>query len=347
MGFRCLGSLRTPRGRSPESPCQSARRLLFQKAKFKRQNYEKSLVLTLMLVALAGWLFWPVLFEMGERWMVDPQYSHCAIVPLVALFVLWTKRHSMPSPSRPAVRGLAVVAAGLGLNYFGESAFFGFVQAIGFLVVLLGIVATMYGWRTFAWAIPSVLLLAFAIPLPFRVHTYFAEPLQRIVAHGTTLLLQLRGRPAVAMGNVVAVDDHRASVVDACCGLGMLFVVVFVAAAIAAMSRRPLIDKVLLFLAAPLAGIVANILRVAATIEARSMGYSPEIATKVHDVGGYLLGPAALLMLLTILAAVSMIFPVAKPADEPLQIAFQLGIADQEHQVVARKRPVHPTSPRQ
>jgi len=305
-------------------------------------------LLTILLFGLAGWTFWPVLFDLAERWRTDPQYSHCAIVPFVSLYVLWMHRHSLPYPRRPAALGVVFLAAGLALNYLGLSAFFGFLQALAFILVLLGIIAAMHGWRTFSWALPSMLLLLFAIPLPFRVHVALAEPLQRFVALGSTSLLQLRGRPAISMGNVVAVDEHRASVVDACCGLGMLFVFLFLAAAIAAISRRPVLDKLLVFVAAPIAGIAANIVRVSATLEAGLMGYSPDVVKQVHDIGGFLMAPAALLLLMIFLGLISLIFPASKPADEPLQIAFQIGVADQRDQVApSRKRPLNPSTPTQ
>jgi exosortase len=303
-------------------------------------------LLTLLLFGLAGWAFWPTFVELGERWTVDPQYSHCALVPLAALFVAWTRRHALPYPRPAALSGLPILAAGLGLYYLGEIGFYGFLQAFSFIVVLAGVIAALNGWKTFAWSLPSLLLLAFAVPLPFRVHSALAEPLQKIVAFGATAVLQLRGRPAVAMGNVVTVGDHRVNVVDACCGLGMLFVFLFLAGVIAALSRRPVIDKLLVFAAAPLAGLLANILRVAATIEAGVMGYPAEIVSKVHDVGGYLLGPVALAMLLMVLGMVAVVFPAMKPADEPLQIAFQLGVADQADQVApARRRSVESSGP--
>ena len=301
----------------------------------------------MLLFALAGWVFWPVLIELNERWLTDPHYSHCAIVPLAALFVFWARRHSIPSPRRSAWLGLIIVGVGLGLNYFGEITFFGFVQAFGFIFVLLGIVASLHGWRTAAWALPPMFLLAFAIPLPYRIHTALAEPLQRAVAFGVTNLLQLRGRPAISMGHVVAVDDHRVSVVDACCGLGMLFVFVFVAATIAVLSRRPVIDRILLCLVAPIVGLLANILRVSVTLEARLLGYSDDVVTTVHDVGGYLLAPVALAALLMFLLTVAIVFPNSKPADEPLQIAFQLGVSDGHDQVApVRRRSPGPSSAR-
>jgi exosortase len=296
-------------------------------------------LLTLLLTAAAGWSFWPVLLELSERWRIDPQYSHCMVVPLVALYVAWARRHSLPVPSRASLAGLVLVAAGLGLNYVGESGFYGFVQALSFIVVLAGIVLTMHGWSVLAWALPPLFLLAFAVPLPYRVHSALAEPLQKIVAFGATAVLQLRGRSASVAGNLVSVDDHRVNVVDACCGLGMLFVFVFLAAVIAALSRRPILDKLLVFAAAPVAGLLANILRVAATIEAGCMGYSPDMVARVHDVGGYLLAPVALLMLLAFLATVAFVFPTLKHADEPLQIAFQLGVDHADEIAPRRIRP--------
>jgi len=287
-----------------------------------------------------------VLQELAERWGSDPQYSHCALVPLVAAFVLFTRRHSLPPARRSSLLGAGLVTAGLALDFVGEAGYFGFLRGLGFIVVLCGIFAALNGWRTMVWALPAMSLLLFAIPLPFRIHSALAEPLQKTVAYGTTSLLQLRGRPAIALGNVVSVGDERTGVADACSGVGMLFVFLFAAAVIAALSRRPLVDKLLVFAMAPVAGLAANILRVSATLEARAMGYQPDIVTKVHDVGGYLLGPVALVVLLFFLGVIAVVFPASKPADEPLQIAFQLGVADERDQIAPRRsRGIRPSAP--
>ena len=292
----------------------------------------------MLLFGFAGWVFWPVLQDLSERWTVDPQYSHCALVPVAAILVLWARRHLRPVGGRPAMSGLLLLAAGLGLNYFGEVAFYSALQAGAFILVLGGIVAAMNGWRTFSWTFPALFLLGFAIPLPYRIHSALAEPLQRVVASGTAATLRLLGRPAMSMGLSVEADGHRVNVVDACCGLGMLFVFLFIAAAIATISRRPFIDKLLLFLAAPIAGLAVNILRVTATLEAGLRGYGPQTSKMVHDVGGYLMAPAALFILLTVLALIGLVFPATRSADEPLQIAFQLGVADQSDFVAPRRR---------
>ena len=130
--------------------------------------------------------------------------------------------------------------------------------------------------------------------------------------------------------------------------MGIIWTIIigFLAGVIAALSRRPILDKLLVFAAAPVAGILANILRVSATIEAGVLGYNADFVAKVHDVGGYLLAPAALMMLLSVIWIVALVFPTLKPADEPLQIAFQLGVADQSHYVApSRKRTVEKSRP--
>jgi exosortase len=295
-------------------------------------------LLTVLLFGLAGWVFWPALNELAERWSVDPQYSHCVIVPLVSLYVLWARRHHLPAVRSPSLLGVLLVAAGLGLNYLGESTFYSFLQAFAFVLVLAGLVAAMHGWRTLAWSLPGLALLCFAIPLPYRVHSALAAPMQRLVAQGSAAVLQVMEQPAVAMGHIVAVGDQRVSVIDACAGLGMLFVFVFLAAVIAALSRRPMIDKLLVFVMAPLVGVLANIFRVSATLEARALGLDPVVATRVHDIGGYLMAPIGFILLLFFLMVVGWVFPTSKTADEPLQIAFQLGVADQAESIAPAAR---------
>ena len=132
----------------------------------------------------------------------------------------------------------------------------------------------------------------------------------------------------VAEGQTIILAGRSLNIVDECCGLGMIFVFFFLACVVAAISTRPLFDRLALIVAAPAIGVMCNILRIAATAEAAVIG-GPELQKQVHDVGGWLMAPLALLMNMILLAMLGFLFPpVQKAEEEPLSLAFQLAGAE-------------------
>jgi len=69
----------------------------------------------------------------------------------------------------------------------------------------------------------------------------------------------------VADGNIILLDDFRIGVVDACNGLGMLFMFLAFAVGVALLIRNVLLDKVLIVLSAIPIALGANVLRITLT----------------------------------------------------------------------------------
>ena len=47
---------------------------------------------SVVIAALAGILYAPVLARLVQQWWQDPNYGHGFIVPLFSLFLLWNER---------------------------------------------------------------------------------------------------------------------------------------------------------------------------------------------------------------------------------------------------------------
>src|SRR5436309_14341722 len=77
------------------------------------------------LVLAIAWVFWPALWEMGERWGNDPRYSHGYLVPLFSLYLLCSRRGQLADGEvRPSWLGLPVVLAGLAVRAAGMALYF-------------------------------------------------------------------------------------------------------------------------------------------------------------------------------------------------------------------------------
>jgi exosortase len=250
------------------------------------------------LALLVGWAFWPSLAELNEIWDSDPQYSHGYLVPIFAVVLLWLRRdHCDLANLRPSLWGLGIVAFGCGLRLLGGHYFNFWLERFSLLPVIAGLVVTLGGMAAFRWSWPSLAFLIFMLPLPSQLDSQLSQPLQRVGTLASSYLLELLGYPAVAVGNVISMREGDINVVEACSGLRMLVTFFAAAAAVAIVSRQPLVIRILLFLSAAPIAVLVNVLRLTMTgILYESV--SSEAAHKLgHDLAGWFMIPMALFFL--------------------------------------------------
>jgi hypothetical protein len=96
------------------------------------------------------------------------------------------------------------------------------LDAASLLPTLAGLGVLAGGWRLLGWLTPGLAVLCFMLPLPYELDLAVSGPLQTFATDGATYALQTLGRPAVAEGNVILIDDCRIGVLEACNGLGLM-----------------------------------------------------------------------------------------------------------------------------
>jgi exosortase len=182
-----------------------------------------------------------------------------------------------------------------------------FADQIALLPCLAGVCLLVGGVAVFRWAWPSIVFLAFMIPLPFGVASYLAGPLQRFATVVSTFLLQSFGLPALAENNVILLSEVEMGIVEACSGLRMLVVFFALSTAFALLVERPLWEKVVIVVSAVPIALASNVIRITATgmlHEAVSSGgildgvVSRDLPNVIfHDLAGWLMMPLGLAML--------------------------------------------------
>jgi exosortase len=240
------------------------------------------------------WAYWPVLGEVGEKWVSSPQYSHGWLVPVFSAFLLWRARKAVFEEARgPVWWGLAPLVVGVGLRLAGAVLYATWMEAVSLLAVLLGVALLLGGWQALRRSWVAVAFLWFMFPLPYRVETALSGPLQRVATVVSRYTLQTLGVPAFSEGNIIVVNEHRIGIVEACNGLGMLLLFFAMSVAAALLSRRPWTDRLVLVLSAAPIAVLANVVRIVATAllyEAAGNRWGD----LSHDLAGWLMMPLAL-----------------------------------------------------
>jgi exosortase len=300
------------------------------------------------IAALLGlavlWSYGTTLAGIVQRWWIDPQYSHGFLVPIFAGYVLWLRRERWIN-CRFAVNwlGLVLLGAAVGLRLYGAYVSIPYYDQISLLPCCTGLVLLAGGWPALKWSWPAIAFLAFMVPLPHRVSVALSAPMQALATNVSTFCLQVLGRPAVAEGNIIRLNDVELGIVEACSGLSMLMTFFALSVAVAMLVHKPMWEKCLLAASAVPIAIVSNVLRITFT-GLLTDSFGKQYANYFHDNCGYLMpviGSAFLLVEMGILKKLL----IERPSDPTSTLHLQRVEIDpvalyRDSQLPRRKKPV-------
>ena len=212
------------------------------------------------------WSYWPTLGSIVQVWDHVQDYSHGYLVPPLALFFLWARRHRMPAASAGvAWAGLVLVAISVALRAAGAWYYLDALDGWSILFWIAGIIWLFMGRSVLWWSLPSVLFLLFMFRLPFRAELSLSLPLQTISTQMSCFVLQVLGQPALAEGHTIRLGDQVLEVAQACSGLRIFMGIGALAFAYVVIVRRTWWEKAVLLLCVVPIALIANSTRVVAT----------------------------------------------------------------------------------
>lgn len=181
--------------------------------------------------------------------------------------------------------------------------------------------AVWYFAEAGAWRrlLPAAILLFFMFPLPFSVEQAVLGPLQTWAAKSGTYALQTLGLEASSEGgNFIRLGDFRLGVVEQCSGLRMATVLTALVLMYVFLVRIPLWQSVVLVAAAVPIAVAVNFLRI--TVTGVLYVYAGrELAEHVfHDWAGYLMPPAAILLVAALQWLLDRLFYLDRDPEVPL-----------------------------
>jgi exosortase D (VPLPA-CTERM-specific) len=183
----------------------------------------KQLGLFLVAIGLAVFTYWAGLSEAVIRWGVQEEYSHGYLIPLVTLYILWEKKELIASSiGEPRWSGVTLILVAIIVLIIGEiSALFLLIQ-YSFVLLLIGLSLVTIGNAT-KYTVAPILLLLFAIPLPYVIEVLLTAKLQLWSSSIGVSFIRLFQIPVFLEGNVIDLGVYKLQVVEACSGLRYLF----------------------------------------------------------------------------------------------------------------------------
>lgn len=237
------------------------------------------------IVAALAFLYASVLAKLGNDWWTDENYSHGLLVPFVIGMIVWREWGDLASVrKRPAmIAGIAAIAFALLMLTAGTLGAELFTARISFVLMLVGLVLYLFGWRVFNLLLVPFALLVLAIPIPQIVFNRIAFPLQIWASQMAVWGIRFFEVPTLRKGNVIDILPNGSTqtisleVVEACSGIRSLMTLVTLALILGYFTRRyerggfanlaapDLIRVVLLMLLAVPIAVLTNAARVVGT----------------------------------------------------------------------------------
>lgn len=261
-------------------------------------------------VALLAALFWSAITHMVYMWSSDENYSHGFLVPLISVyFASLAAKHG----GVERVGGVLIGSALLIVCILGRLATqivpLGIVSELSMLAGLAGIVALLFGRRALRRYAFPLAFLVFMIPLPIALYTAIASPLQHLVSLMATRLLNVAGIPVLCHGNTMTLPgDVQLFVAEACSGMRQLTGFLALTTAVAWLTRRSPIYRIILILSSIPIAITANVMRVSLTAWL-AYAVNPSLASgQFHTIEGLLLMGVGLALLWAECQVLAMVF---------------------------------------
>jgi exosortase len=232
---------------------------------FAQSLREHRIPLLLALLSVAA-VYRGVLPKMVSEWYTDANYSHGFLVPFIAGYFVYERRHDLGSVTiEPWWPGLLLFLVGLLQLVIGWLGMEYFTMRSSLVVTLAGMTLFFFGKRLFRLMLLPLGYLIFMIPLPYLVYDAIAFPLKLFMTRVSIYFLQAVGVVVVREGNVIMLPLTTLEVADACSGIRSLISLFALAVAFAFFLKISPLRRVLLLASSVPIAISANAFRVIGT----------------------------------------------------------------------------------
>ncbi|MFV8816196.1 VPLPA-CTERM-specific exosortase XrtD [Haliea sp. E17] len=213
--------------------------------------------------ALVAFLFRFGLLDMEANWSTAEEYSHGYMIPVVALFLFYQRLPQLQGIDWNANwLGPLLMVGAISAWILGEMSAIFMIVHYAFLLSLVALGISIFGWRGFRCTWAAFAYLVFMIPLPNFLYKGLSGQLQLISTEIGVAVIRLFDISVFVSGNVIDLGVYQLQVVEACSGLRYLFPLMSFGFLIAYVYNGPLWHKWTIFLSTVLITILMNSFRI-------------------------------------------------------------------------------------
>jgi exosortase len=240
-------------------------------------------------VLFSIWLctFIPVYPGLWQAWMNDSNNSHGLLVPIIAGYLIWSKREQLlDARIGSSAWGALILGMSLFVYLLALAGHVAVLQRAMIVFSLIGWVAFNFGGSVFRVLAFPLLYLVFMVPVPDSIYTLASFPLQLFATSVSRFLIQTAGIPVLQEGNMLYFAQTQLEVAEACSGLRSMMAFIMLAALFAYLMQKGWWRRAILLAAAVPLAIVANIIRVTG-VGVLAHFYGDQVARGfLHDFSG-------------------------------------------------------------
>ena len=268
-----------------------------------------SLVLIVFL-----WSYWPGLIDLWNIWQRSDEYSSGLLVPFLAVYILWSRRHDIAQcPINPSVWGLVAFVALQGVRLFGLFFLYGSAENLSITLSIAALVLMLFGWQLFRKVSMVLLFLCLMLPWPNRVQAAVTLPLQSWATSSAVFCLEVMGYEVMQEGNIIHIGQATVAVAEACNGLRMITAFFVISGLVVLLVKREWWEKLIVLASSLPIALLCNTARLTITALAFTVLSGEHWEKIFHDYGGYAMMPLA------VAAIVAEIWLLAKLTMLPLK----------------------------
>ena len=284
-----------------------------------------TVILFSIVSILLAFIYWDALVELLERWELQEEYSHSYLLPLVTTYFIWLKKDELAKMAfSPSWLGFSLVLFSMVVFFVGKVSILYILIQYSLIGVLIGLVWAVTGNAALKKIIVPLLILAFAIPLPYFIEVLLSAKLQLLSSQLGVKFIRWCNIPVYLEGNVIDLGVYKLQVVEACSGLRYLFPLMSLGFICAYMYDAPFWKRAVIFLSAIPITVFMNSFRIGVIGVMVEKWGVPAAEGFLHDFEGWVVFMFCLLLLLLEMFILTRIGSDARPFSE----VFGLGVAE-------------------
>lgn len=279
---------------SLQSPLEKGSQELPDWARFDRKTLSIFFASIIVLIAFV-WSYGPGLADLWRLWNESDEYSSGLLVPLLAAYILWSRRNEFAQCSfKLSAWGLLAFVLAQVTRLLGLFLMYSSAERLSIVLSIAALTLLLAGRQFFRKVSPILLFLCLMLPWPDSIQNYIGLNLQSYATSSAVFCLEVIGYGVIPEGNVIHIGDVSVAVAEACNGLRMITAFFVISGLVVLLVKRAWWEKLIVLVSSLPIALLCNTARLVITAIFFTVLEGEYWEDVFHDFGGYAMMPLAL-----------------------------------------------------
>lgn len=227
------------------------------------QKYSKQIFYSSIIALALVWAYLQNIKWLIISWTENANYSHGPLIPLISLYLVFSKRHEIAVANKNADNiGLIIILISLAIYFISLRAQINFIGSYSLILSLAGAIFLLFGIEIFRIIFFPVGYLIFMVPFWVGATDFIGNVLKLLSSIVVFNLFYLFEIPILREGVLLHLRNGSLEVADPCSGIRSLIALLAIGTLLAMYMNSSILKKVLLALSIIPIVFIANTIRV-------------------------------------------------------------------------------------